>query len=451
MRDISPKSSLTKDDLERTKLEREIADLNRPAWRKPGIYAVIGPMILATASLGLGFWTGLFDLERTRLDNEKTLLELQKIEVQNDLEQGRVDLAIATEALRAAEEELAAKEANLSARAAEIDVQLAQLEARYSAQLAEAQADRERQLAQIESAFQQELEDQKAALAAGEARLATLQEQLASAETNTLINAVKENRTDILWGTPTDRLIRRAAEDADVARLVQRAAEAEDDPLFALAYMFILQKAAPTDALMDRIHAHFRAHSDDREVWYFASGAYWSAEDEIAILQTMGDIAATTPMTRGIAQDAVDLFHLPEASESALTAALASPDMWPFVSQVWRHFLDDPEYRLPAQFASNMTFYISPEAGAHFALLMLTHPLAGEPSRLYLDLEKMAEDSAELNGQLSQTAGQALTKALAVSLDDPEAYLQEPRAAELTDALLAGDVARVIALSTGQP
>jgi DNA repair exonuclease SbcCD ATPase subunit len=63
--------------LECEKLKAEIASLRKPIWQTAPFYSGVIPALLAAVGL---FWTyssGWFDLQRTRLASEKTLLEAQ--------------------------------------------------------------------------------------------------------------------------------------------------------------------------------------------------------------------------------------------------------------------------------------------------------------------------------------------------------------------------------------
>jgi len=73
----SPGDSNEKTNLECEKLRAEIDAIRRPLIRTPGFYAAISPVALAFLGLVFTWATGWFDVQRTRLSNEKTLLEAQ--------------------------------------------------------------------------------------------------------------------------------------------------------------------------------------------------------------------------------------------------------------------------------------------------------------------------------------------------------------------------------------
>ncbi|MBI5384492.1 MAG: hypothetical protein HZA90_07360 [Verrucomicrobia bacterium] len=63
--------------LECEKLKAEIQAIGKPLLRTPGFYSAIAPVALAILGLVFTWSTGWFDVQRTRVSNEKTLLEAQ--------------------------------------------------------------------------------------------------------------------------------------------------------------------------------------------------------------------------------------------------------------------------------------------------------------------------------------------------------------------------------------
>ena len=59
-------------ELQKQKLELEIADLERPVWLRPGFMV---PFIAAILSLFLGYFSGWFDVQSTKLENKRFALE----------------------------------------------------------------------------------------------------------------------------------------------------------------------------------------------------------------------------------------------------------------------------------------------------------------------------------------------------------------------------------------
>jgi hypothetical protein len=63
--------------LECEKLKAEITAINKPLVKTPGFYSAIAPVALAILGLAFSWWSGWFDVQQTRVSNEKTLLEAQ--------------------------------------------------------------------------------------------------------------------------------------------------------------------------------------------------------------------------------------------------------------------------------------------------------------------------------------------------------------------------------------
>lgn len=66
-----------KAQLECEKLKAEIESIRKPFWRTTAFYSGVAPAILAALGLLFTYSSGWFDVQRTRLSNEKTLLEAQ--------------------------------------------------------------------------------------------------------------------------------------------------------------------------------------------------------------------------------------------------------------------------------------------------------------------------------------------------------------------------------------
>ena len=63
--------------LECEKLRAEIKAIGKPLHKTPGFYSAVAPVALALLGLIFTWSTGWFDVQRTRVNNDKTLLEAQ--------------------------------------------------------------------------------------------------------------------------------------------------------------------------------------------------------------------------------------------------------------------------------------------------------------------------------------------------------------------------------------
>jgi hypothetical protein len=111
-----------KAELERRKLQLEIAELERPWWRKPPSLALFLPLVAALLSIIVGWRTGFFD-------NQRLVLEAQ-----------RHDLASQTRELRL-------EERGLQGKKAELTEQVKQLETTLAGERDKARAEREKMAA----------------------------------------------------------------------------------------------------------------------------------------------------------------------------------------------------------------------------------------------------------------------------------------------------------------
>lgn len=72
-----PNHAEEKARLECEKLRAEIKAIGKPLVKTPGFYSAFAPVALAILGLIFTWSTGWFDVQRTRVNNEKTLLEAQ--------------------------------------------------------------------------------------------------------------------------------------------------------------------------------------------------------------------------------------------------------------------------------------------------------------------------------------------------------------------------------------
>jgi hypothetical protein len=72
-----PQPKSDKAELECEKLRAEIESLRKPLWQTAPFYTGVLPTLLAAIGLAATYFSGWFDVQRTRLTSEKTLLEAQ--------------------------------------------------------------------------------------------------------------------------------------------------------------------------------------------------------------------------------------------------------------------------------------------------------------------------------------------------------------------------------------
>jgi len=66
-----------KTNLELKKLSLEIAELERPWWKRPSYLLAALPTLLAIVALSVGFLNGFFSAQLTKLENQRHDLEAQ--------------------------------------------------------------------------------------------------------------------------------------------------------------------------------------------------------------------------------------------------------------------------------------------------------------------------------------------------------------------------------------
>lgn len=98
-----PKPQLTREELERKKIELEIKDLERPFWKRPVYVLAALPTMLAVVTLSVGLLNGYFSASLTKLENQKQSLEVQKHDLETEIkafEARRSELHLENESLK---------------------------------------------------------------------------------------------------------------------------------------------------------------------------------------------------------------------------------------------------------------------------------------------------------------------------------------------------------------
>jgi hypothetical protein len=76
--------------LECEKLQAEIESIGRPFYRTPTFYTAITPVALAVIGVIFTWGSGWFDVQHTRINNEKLLVEAETERIQFNEESSRV-------------------------------------------------------------------------------------------------------------------------------------------------------------------------------------------------------------------------------------------------------------------------------------------------------------------------------------------------------------------------
>lgn len=99
--------------LERRKLALEIAELERPWWKRPSYILAALPTLLAVVALTVGFLNGFFSAQLTKLENQKHDIEAQvkefeakRTQVQKDYEELKQEVKRKSDDLQRTKENL---------------------------------------------------------------------------------------------------------------------------------------------------------------------------------------------------------------------------------------------------------------------------------------------------------------------------------------------------------
>lgn len=161
--------------LESEKLRAEIESIRRPLLKTPSFYGAMAPVALGVLGLVFTWWSGWFDVQRTRIANEKTLLlaeteglRMDRTRLASEAEAQGAKLANAESSgtrLQKAVDELSAQQAHLTRKRAELQDALNLMEAQ-SKRLAGADSKAAEYLDQLKTfqASRAKLEDELNAL-----------------------------------------------------------------------------------------------------------------------------------------------------------------------------------------------------------------------------------------------------------------------------------------------
>jgi len=76
------KEAMEKDRLECAKLQAEIAAIDRPFFHRHEFYVAVAPVLLALIGITATWASGWFEVQRTRISNDKTLLQAQTTQLE---------------------------------------------------------------------------------------------------------------------------------------------------------------------------------------------------------------------------------------------------------------------------------------------------------------------------------------------------------------------------------
>ncbi len=465
--------------LERKKLLAEIDELKRPLWRRPAFLGVLGPTLLAAGSLGYAIWTGseFLDLERSRLENDKTLLEIQNTQAQQRLNTENQKLEEARLELELARTDVAKAEAQLQSRAAEIEVELSETQKKFDADLAAQQdrfdralsaekdalnlaLDRERrnfiteksrltsQLDELREHMASRLEALDIEVKDREQRLADLQEQLRAPETFTLLKNIREGDDAIWQNQSMEKLIELAQASPTTRDLVVDAAEKATDPLYRAGLLYLLHKADPNPERFGQFLAHLDDNPTNADVWELFAFGYWDAPDQRQVLRRLFQEADARKIADETLEDILSFFFLPKLPLSDLAKELASPEGRAFVSQTLSLSFNSAPNNRRQMNATRATATLHPALG-------LAHVLLVRDERLIADLDAFRitfrDDIAELESAALEEAAEDLAARYAdlggaLFTRDLPNWIDAATVKALQDAIAKGDVEAAVAL-----
>jgi hypothetical protein len=232
-----------KSRLECEKLKAEIKSIGKPLLKTPGFYTALAPVVLAILGLIFTWLTGWFDVQRTRVGNEKTLVEVQ------------------TERLKIQQSTLEAVAQEQQGRVAQVEAEITKLK-EHEATLTNQVASLARERNELKLA-KELLENETKRLAGSEERAAQFLEQLKS------LQAAREKLSSDLTSMQSSNATLRANIDRQAA-LIRLANE-----VLSQGWGIALKDKATW--------SKFRVFGDDVRMVHFASSSYlpeWESKAE---------------------------------------------------------------------------------------------------------------------------------------------------------------------------
>jgi hypothetical protein len=329
-----------KEQLETRKLTLEIEDLQKPLYFKASFYAVLGPTMLALATLGVGFYTGLFNIQNERIRNETTLLKIQELKLNAEVAQLRHDVDAEQKEVIAERQRMQTKLTNEEARLAEqiLSIQSkAQGEialerkkfAAESLQLAAAFDDQKRNLAteleqrrqQLSSVTEQvEAKNQeliKLRILYENSGVSTLLDQMSAADDLNPFNEASKALIEIIRNEHDKASILEKRLEAAIATAQVPAAQrrpgsrrANTDATFAVNIMYVLNVATQNHDWLVKLFDFALAEPNTPGLWSVFGAGDWNSTDEIEVMKFILRASRTLSLDHGDIGRALQVFQI---------------------------------------------------------------------------------------------------------------------------------------------
>jgi len=438
--------------LEKEKLEREIAEMNRPFYVRPPFFGLVGSIIIAGTTILLGSISGVFDekiieLEnrRTGLQNEATLLENRKIKLEIDNSKAVSALEQANLAQQQAEQDFNEQKAKIEADLAAARLELERESSRITEQL-EIQRDKFRQeKAALQSSHNETIEELDlklssldASIATKEVELAELEEKLANAGTLSLLDTLRQSDGAVHQQTPINILIRRASKSEDVRRIILAKLETEQDLRMAAGMLYILHKANPGSDSFDAFLSLLRDNYSERELWLVLGGGYWSKEYEKKALDFLIESSSNKSFTKSSLRGFAIFFMFYDIDSDIVENSLKSESAQILIKMATEMAVDPKVNSTVREYLILLLSNVSPKSASALAALALVNPQT-------MNVEKFRAELLE-NLSSSQIPFKKLNGAMvALELDNaimnasvPQ-WLEKKEHSELVEMLLSDD------------
>jgi hypothetical protein len=335
-------SALEKDNLETEKLRLEIDELQKPLLRKPSFYAVVGPILLAFGTLGLGAYTGLFNAQNERfnaqnerLRNDTTLLEINKhkLNAENNVLRAEVDL----------------EKKNLEKEKKEIDLKLA--------------GERERLKETLESErakMSAELGPLRTQLAAVTTEIDKKNRELGELPVHTLIDQMKRDSALTPFNQSSTTLMDLLEKDTEKIAIVDGRIARLDNPTLKANLLYVIYRAKPEPERLKALLEVIEENHNEQNIWSVIGAGGWGASDASEILPFI--LVNASRLSIQAKGEALQIFHFPRFNLKEIKTKLSVENRTSLVLLGRQVALDKAAHRAHRMYGILTASFFLPEA-----------------------------------------------------------------------------------------
>lgn len=378
-------SVLEKGSLEKEKLRLEISELKKPLLWKPSFYAVVGPILLAFGTLGLGAYTGLFNAQNERfnaqnerLRNDTILLEINKhkLNAENNALRAEVDL----------------EKKNLEKEKENINLKLADERERLKETL-------ENERAKMNA----ELSPLRTQLVAVNSEIEKKNRELAELQVHTLVDQMKSDMALSPFNQSSKTLIDVLNNDRDKIAVVDERIARADNAALKTNLLYVIYRATQEPERLKALLQLIGENYNEQYIWIVIGAGGWSASDASDILSLI--LVNASRLNIQAKGEALQIFHYPRFTAQEIKTKLSVEDRISLILLGRQVALDKAAHRAHRMYGILAASFFLPEALPILAGSILSNAGDVESTKASLreDIEEIRSATyTERNARLSK-------------------------------------------------